>query len=58
LLQDPVSLESYRNILEFKAEYQLSAEPLRIDVLIIKKLKDVAIEKNIGVIFRTDNIYW
>ncbi|MDR1586128.1 MAG: hypothetical protein LBS57_01585 [Treponema sp.] len=51
-----LELESYRDILEFKAEYQLSAEPLRIDVLIIKKLKDVVIEKNIGTIFRTDNI--
>jgi hypothetical protein len=50
-----LELESYRDILEFKAEYQLSAEPLRIDVLIVKKLKDAAIKKNIGAIFRGDN---
>jgi hypothetical protein len=51
-----LELEPYQDILEFKAEYQLTTEPLRIDVLIIKKLKDVVIEKNIGRIFKAENI--
>ena len=48
----------YRTLdfLEFKYEYQLTTEPLRIDLLVIKKLKDLIIEKNIGKIFRSENI--
>ncbi|MCL2214584.1 MAG: hypothetical protein FWC06_05170, partial [Treponema sp.] len=49
-------LYDYLDSLEFKYEYQLTTEPLRIDLLIIKKPKDLAIEKNIGKIFRSDNI--
>jgi len=51
-----LELSEYRDTLEFKYEYQLTAEPLRIDVLIIKKPKELEIEKNIARIFRTDNI--
>ncbi|MDR0655207.1 MAG: hypothetical protein LBG22_02735, partial [Treponema sp.] len=49
-------LAEYRDVLEFKYEYQLTAEPLRVDLLIIKKPKDLAIDKNIARIFRSDNI--
>ena len=49
-------LFDYRDSLEFKPEYQLTAEPLRIDLLIVKKPKDLFINKNIARIFRTDNI--
>jgi hypothetical protein len=42
--------------LEFEREYNLSKEPLRIDLLIIKKHTDVAIENEIGCIFRKFNI--
>ena len=49
-------LFDYRDSLEYKYEYQLTAEPLRIDLLIIKKPKDLAIQKNIARIFRTDNL--
>jgi hypothetical protein len=42
--------------LEFQREYNLSKEPLRIDLLIIKKLKDVQLQNEIGHIFRTYNI--
>ena len=49
-------LFDYRDFLEFRYEYQLASEPLRIDLLIIKKPKDIIIEKNIARIFRTDNI--
>jgi hypothetical protein len=49
-------LEEYRDVLEFHAEHQLTAEPLRIDVLVVKKRADVVIEKNIARIFRACNI--
>jgi hypothetical protein len=49
-------LDEYKDLLEFHAEYPLTEEPLRIDALIIKKLRNVTIEKNIAAIFRTHNI--
>jgi hypothetical protein len=42
--------------LEFQREYNLSKEPLRIDLLIIKKLNNVQLENEIGHIFRTYNV--
>ncbi|MFU0781516.1 MAG: DUF4351 domain-containing protein [Thermoanaerobacterium thermosaccharolyticum] len=41
---------------EIKQEEYLSKEPLRIDVIIIKKEKDVKINKRIGQIFKRYNI--
>jgi hypothetical protein len=49
-------LFDYQDSLEFKNEHPLNTEPLRIDVLIIKKPKNLVIEKNIARIFRADNI--
>ncbi|MCL2709644.1 MAG: hypothetical protein FWE95_02090 [Planctomycetaceae bacterium] len=49
-------LEDSKDALTFETEHQLTTEPLRIDVLIIKKEKDVVIEKNIAQIFRGFNI--
>jgi hypothetical protein len=49
-------LAQYKDILQFISEYQLTAEPLRIDVVIIKKLKDIPIMKNIAAIFRIHNL--
>jgi hypothetical protein len=49
-------LYDYRKLLKFRHEYQLNAAPLQIDLLIIKKTKDVAIGKNIARIFRSDNV--
>jgi hypothetical protein len=49
-------LFDYRDSLEFKYEYQLNSEPLRIDLLIIKKPENITIGKNIARIFRTDNL--
>ncbi len=43
--------------LVFENEHQLSSKPLEIDVLIIKKQDEDAIEKNIGKIFRKHNIF-
>ena len=51
-----LELFDYRDSLEFRYEYHLTSEPLRIDLLIIKKTKDVAIDKNIARIFRNDNV--
>ncbi|GHV39545.1 hypothetical protein AGMMS49546_11790 [Spirochaetia bacterium] len=50
-----LELDQYRDILEFQSEFQLNDEPLRIDV-IIKKVKDVILEKNIAHIFKTHNL--
>jgi hypothetical protein len=51
-----LELEPYRDSLEFIAEYQLTAEPLEIDVVIIKKVPDLVIEKNIARIFQRINL--
>jgi len=49
-------LEDYLDVLTFESEHQLTTEPLKIDVLIIKKKKDVVIRKNIAQIFRAYNV--
>ena len=49
-------LEEYQDVLEFRAEYPLTTEPLRIDVLIVKKREGVVIRKNIARIFREHNL--
>ena len=51
-----LELLDYKNALQFNYEYQLTTEPLRVDLLVIKKPKDLAIDKNIARIFRSDNI--
>ena len=51
-----LELDDYKDVLEFRSEYQLSTEPLRIDCVIIKKAKNVVIKKNIAAIFRETNI--
>jgi hypothetical protein len=51
-----LELHENRNVLDFEEEYQLTKGSLRIDVLIIKKLKNIVIEKNIARIFRNYNI--
>jgi hypothetical protein len=51
-----LELDQYGDALEYVPEYQLTKEPLRIDVVIVKKRKDVPITKNIAAIFRGDNI--
>lgn len=40
----------------FEREYNLSKEPLRIDLLIIKKTRNVTVENEIGKIFRKYNV--
>ena len=52
-----LELHDYIDILIFEDERQLSKEALAMDVLIIKKIADVKIEKNIGQIFKGHNIF-
>jgi hypothetical protein len=47
----------YQGLLEFKDEYPLSKEALIMDVLLIKKKPGERIEKNIGRIFKTHNVF-
>jgi flagellar biosynthesis/type III secretory pathway protein FliH len=42
--------------LEFEREYNLSKEPLRVDLLIVKKRENVRVQNEIGHIFRKFNI--
>ena len=51
-----LELKEYRKYLEFTTEYQLTDEPLRIDVLVVKKLKEIEIHKSIGRVFKKYNI--
>jgi len=51
-----MELDEYSQDLQFIYEYPLNTQPLRIDVVIIKKSRDVSIEKNIASIFRKENI--
>ena len=47
---------SNKGDLEFQREFNLSKEPTRMDLLIIKKLADVRIENELGHIFKKYNI--
>jgi len=49
-------LNEYESCLSFITDRPLTAEPLKMDMLIIKKLSDVKIDKNFGRIFLRDNI--
>ena len=51
-----IELEEESANLVFENEHQLGTKPKEIDVLIVKKQKDVSIKKNIGRIFRKYNI--
>ncbi|GHU92324.1 hypothetical protein FACS189479_00890 [Spirochaetia bacterium] len=51
-----LELEAYKDVLEFKYEYQLTTEPLRIDTLIVKKPENVTIDKNFARLFKAENL--
>ena len=51
-----IEFEEEAHKLIFENEHQLGTDPMRIDVLIIKKRTDENIQKNIGRIFRDYNI--
>ena len=50
-------LGNYKDYLSFENERLLSKEALKMDVLIIKKDKGIKVEKNIGRIFKSHNIF-
>jgi hypothetical protein len=51
-----MDLADYGDALTYEFERQLTAEPLKMDVLIIKKARDVAVRNTIAAIFRGHNI--
>ena len=51
-----IELKDYADILEYITEYALGKNYHRIDLLIIKKLTDIIIPKNIALIFKTFNL--
>ncbi len=42
--------------LDYQNEYNLNTKPLQIDLLIVKKIKEVELKNQIGKLFRTHNI--
>ncbi|MDR1316091.1 MAG: hypothetical protein LBK13_04375, partial [Spirochaetales bacterium] len=51
-----MDLEPWKDVLEFKFEYELTTGPLKIDVLVIRKLTADPIKGNIATLFREYNI--
>ena len=51
-----IELKDYSHILEYIPEYQLGKNSYRIDLLVIKKLTNELISKNIARIFRAFNL--
>ena len=51
-----IELAEEVDLLTFESEHSLGTKPKQIDVLIIKNLNDIMIQKNIGRIFRKHNI--
>ena len=51
-----IELEAEAENLSFENEHQLGTKPKEIDILIIKKDREIPIRKNIGRIFRKHNI--
>ena len=52
-----IELRDYSDFLEYMEEYALGKNKYRIDLLIIKKLTDQVIPKNIALIFKTFNLF-
>ena len=52
-----IELQDYSEILEYMEEYVLGKNHYRIDLLVIKKLTDQVISKNIAFIFKTFNLF-
>lgn len=51
-----IEFRSYRQSLDFDNEHTLSKEPIKMDLLVIKKDKSITITNQIGDIFREHNI--
>lgn len=52
-----IELRDYSDLLEYMEEYVLGKNSYRIDLLIIKKLTEESIPKNIALIFQTFNLF-
>ena len=52
-----IDLQEYAHLLQFQSEYILGKNNYRIDLLIIRKLCEEAIKKNIAYIFKTYNLF-
>ena len=52
-----ITLKKYSHLLEFLSEYPLGKNNYRIDLLIIHKLSDILIPKQIAAIFRSYNLF-
>ena len=52
-----MELHEYKDDLIFEYQHQLSKEALKMDVLVIKKKTDKKIGKNIGRIFKRQNVF-
>lgn len=51
-----LELREYRDVLSFETEHELSKEPIRMDMLIIKKNSEVLIDNPFAEIFRKYNV--
>ena len=52
-----LEFKEYNQYLEYKNEHELTQKPLKIDLVVIKKLRDIVIEKRIGRILKKYNIF-
>lgn len=51
-----IELEKELDVLYIEEEHVLSRKPMQVDILVIKKEKNISVKKNIGQIFRKYNI--
>ena len=51
-----ITLQDEMKYLEMHEEYLLGKKPLQMDLLLIKKIKNISIQKSVGRIFREHNI--
>ena len=52
-----LELEEYLNALLFESTYELNTKPLIIDVIVIKKIKNITINNPIAKIFKQYNVF-
>lgn len=51
-----LELSAYRDVLTFETEHELNRQPLRIDLLVVKKNPNVHIENDVAAAFRGHNV--
>lgn len=52
-----LEFKDYKDYLEYSIEHELTQEPLKIDVVVVKKLHEIRVDKVIGKFFRKHNIF-